>query len=83
MKNLDHISESSKTFFWVKILKFFDWDPGSGKEKIRIWDAKNLDPGSEIRDKHPDPQLWFLQLNNPYLCVSGLIILNNAASIVL
>jgi hypothetical protein len=48
MNHLDHISESLETIFWVKILKFFDADPG--------W--KNLDPGSEmgknrIRDKHP------------------------------
>jgi hypothetical protein len=28
--NPDHISESLKTIFWVKILKFFDADPGSG-----------------------------------------------------
>ena len=39
-KNLDHISESLKTIFWVKILKFFVADPG--------W--KNSDPGSQ--DKH-------------------------------
>jgi hypothetical protein len=25
-------------FFWVKILKFFDADPGSGMEKSRIRD---------------------------------------------
>jgi hypothetical protein len=25
-------------FFWVKILKFFDEDPGSGMEKSRIRD---------------------------------------------
>jgi hypothetical protein len=36
MNNLDHISESLETIFWVKILKFFDADPGSGMEKIRI-----------------------------------------------
>jgi hypothetical protein len=24
----DHISESLETIFWVKILKFFDADPG-------------------------------------------------------
>jgi hypothetical protein len=36
MNNLDHISESLETIFWVKILKFFDVDPGSGMEKIRI-----------------------------------------------
>jgi hypothetical protein len=27
--------------FWVKILKFFDVDPGSGMENIRIRDGKN------------------------------------------
>jgi hypothetical protein len=42
MNNPDHISESLKTIFWVKILKFFE-DPGlkkfgSGIEKIRIRD---------------------------------------------
>jgi hypothetical protein len=36
MNNPDHISESLKTIFWVKILKFFDADPGSGMKKIRI-----------------------------------------------
>jgi hypothetical protein len=30
MNNPDHISESLETIFWVKILKFFDADPGSG-----------------------------------------------------
>jgi hypothetical protein len=39
-------------FFWVKILKFFDADPGSG-----IRDGDSSDPGSgmeksRIRDKH-------------------------------
>jgi hypothetical protein len=46
MTNQDHISESLETIFWVKILKFFDADPG--------W--KILGPGTEkiwIRDKHP------------------------------
>ncbi len=39
--NPDHISESLETIFlWVKILKFFDADPGFG-----IQDRKNLDPG--------------------------------------
>jgi hypothetical protein len=41
MNKPDHISQSLGTIFWVKILKFFDADPGSGMEKIRI------------RDKHP------------------------------
>jgi hypothetical protein len=47
MNNPDHISESLETIFWVKILQFFDADPGwdkfgSGMEKVR-------DPGY----KHP------------------------------
>jgi hypothetical protein len=40
----------------VKILKFFDGDPGS-----RIRDGKNLDPGSGIQDgKNLDPEsgIW-------------------------
>jgi hypothetical protein len=28
MNNPDHISESLETIFWVKILKFFNVDPG-------------------------------------------------------
>jgi hypothetical protein len=46
MNNPDNISESLETIFWVKILQFFDadpgseifltLDPGSGMEKIRI-----------------------------------------------
>ncbi len=38
MNNPDHISESLKNSFWVKILKFFDVDPGSGMEKSWIRD---------------------------------------------
>jgi len=45
MNNLDYISESLKPIFWVKILKFFDADPGSGMEKIQIREGKNSDPG--------------------------------------
>jgi hypothetical protein len=41
-------------FFWVKILKFFDADPGSGMETVRNRDGKKLDPGSAINI--PDPQ---------------------------
>jgi hypothetical protein len=44
MNNPDHISESLETIFWVKILKFFDADPGSGMEKF----------GSGTRDNHPE-----------------------------
>jgi hypothetical protein len=48
---LDHISESLENIFWIKILKFFDADPGSGN----LFD---LGSGMEkfasvIRDKHP------------------------------
>jgi hypothetical protein len=41
INNPNHISERLETIFWVKILKFFEADPKSGMEKIRIWD-----PGS-------------------------------------
>jgi hypothetical protein len=34
-----------------KYLKFFDADPGSWMEKIRIWDGTKVASG--IRDKHP------------------------------
>jgi hypothetical protein len=49
----------------VKILKFFDADPGS-----RIRDGKNLDPGwkkfgSRIRDKHPGSAK--LEISSPNL----------------
>jgi hypothetical protein len=43
MNNPNHISESLETFFLVNKLKFFDADPGSGMEKIRIGDKQ---PGS-------------------------------------
>jgi hypothetical protein len=65
MKKPDHISESLKTIFWVKILKFFDVDLGSRMEKnsdpgpgSRIRDGKKSDPGSWINI--PDPQYWLL-----------------------
>jgi hypothetical protein len=43
MNNPDHISDSLEKFFGVKILQFFDADPGwkkfgSGMGKIWIWD---------------------------------------------
>jgi hypothetical protein len=56
VENPDHISESWETIFLVKILKFFDADPGS-----RIRDGKTLDPGSGIQDgKNLDPEsgIW-------------------------
>jgi hypothetical protein len=51
MNNPDHIAESLETFFWAKIHKFFDADPGSG-----IWEKKDLGSRIEkirIRDKQP------------------------------
>jgi hypothetical protein len=46
---------------WVKILKFFDADPGSEMETIRIRDGKKSDPGwKKVRNgiNIPDPQHW-------------------------
>ncbi len=51
MNKTDHISESLEKFFWVKILKFFDADPGSGLEKIRIRDGKKFGSGSATLEK--------------------------------
>jgi hypothetical protein len=43
MNNPDHISESSETIFWVKILKFFE-------ARIRDPGWKNSDPGWKNSD---------------------------------
>jgi hypothetical protein len=40
-------------FFGVKILKFFDADPGSGMKTVRIRDPGWKEVGSGIRNKHP------------------------------
>jgi len=57
MNNPDHIFLELRNhffaFFGVKILKFFDEDPGSGMETVRIRDGKKSDPGSGINI--PDP----------------------------
>jgi hypothetical protein len=45
MNNLNHISESFKKFFWVKILKFFDADP-----EWRKFGSGIQDPGCKISD---------------------------------
>jgi hypothetical protein len=47
-----------KTIFWVKRLKFYYADPGSGMEKFGsgIRDGKWSDPGSGIGKNIPDPQ---------------------------
>jgi hypothetical protein len=46
MNNPDQISESLKTIFWVKIIKFFDVDLGWEKFGSGIRDGKKSDPGS-------------------------------------
>ncbi len=60
MSNPDHIFRSLETiffgFFGVKILKFFDEDPGSRMETVRIPDPGWRQFGSGIRDgKKSDP----------------------------
>jgi hypothetical protein len=47
MKNPDH---ELRNHFWVKILKFFDADPGSRMEKFGSGMEK---VGSGIQDKQP------------------------------
>jgi hypothetical protein len=47
MNNSDHTSESIETIFWVKILKFFDADPGwkkfgSGINNTASWSQNYL-----------------------------------------
>jgi hypothetical protein len=56
MNKPEHIFESLETIFGVKILKFFDAEPGSGMEKFGsgIRDGKKSVPGSGINI--PDPQ---------------------------
>jgi hypothetical protein len=53
MNKSDHIFKSLETIFFVKILKFFDADPGSGMETVRIRDRVWKKVGSGIWDKHP------------------------------
>ena len=57
MNNPDHIFLELRNHFFaflgVKILKFFDEDPGSGMETVRIRDPGWKKVGSGIRDKHP------------------------------
>ncbi len=57
MNNPDHIFLELRNhffaFFGVKILKFFDEDPGSGIETVQIRDPGWKKVGSGIRDKHP------------------------------
>ncbi len=60
MNNPDHISRALKPFFWVKILKFFDVDPGSGLETVRIRDPgwKKVGSGINITDPHHCKKLF-------------------------
>jgi hypothetical protein len=76
MNNPDHISESFETIFWVKILKFFDADPGGsgifligdpGWEKFRI-----RDPG-----KHPGSATLILRLRLIWISVAWVLTLGN------
>jgi hypothetical protein len=53
MNNPDHTSESLETFFRVKILNFFDADPGWKEIGSGIQDGKNSDLGYGINI--PDP----------------------------
>jgi hypothetical protein len=55
-------------FLGVKILKFFDEDPGSGMETVRIRDPGWKKVGSGIRDKHPgSATLTFFRHSGIYL----------------
>jgi hypothetical protein len=46
MNNPDHMYfREFETIFWVKILKFFDADPGWKKFGSWARDGKNSDPG--------------------------------------
>jgi hypothetical protein len=67
MNILDHISESLETIFWVKILKFFDTDPGSSNLLALDPGWKKFDLGTGINI--PNPQHWakiFIFLNPQY-----------------
>jgi hypothetical protein len=44
MNNPGHVSESLETIFWVKILKFFDADQGSGS-RMEKFGSGIQDPG--------------------------------------
>jgi hypothetical protein len=59
-------------FFGVKILKFFDEDPGSGMETVRIRDGKKSDPGYGINIPDPPHCLQeFNGLQKPLLQAAG------------
>jgi hypothetical protein len=53
-------------FFGVKILKFFDEDPGWRQFESGIRDEKKSDPESGINI--PDPPHWHFVIKNKYFC---------------
>jgi hypothetical protein len=68
MNNPDDISERIKTIFWVKILQFFNVDPGSGirdpesgMKKIRIRDPGREKVGSGINILDPQHCMLYSQ----------------------
>jgi hypothetical protein len=69
MNNPDHISESLETiFFGLRILKFFDADPGSGMENNSDPRWKKL--GSGIRDKYPGSATLLVTITE-LICLGG------------
>jgi hypothetical protein len=69
MNSSDHIFLAC---FGVKILKFFDEDPGSGMESVRIRDPGWEKVGSGIRDKHPGSATLALVFRK--LCITFVVI---------
>ncbi len=68
-------SESLETIFWVKLLKFFDTDLGSGMEKTSVADPCHfgVDPDPDprihasyqwIRILDPDPAIFVIDLQD-------------------
>jgi hypothetical protein len=63
----------------IKILKFFDEDPGSGMETVRIRDPGWKKVGSGIRDKHPGSAtlhaltLYYFKYQPTYGCIKGTV----------
>jgi hypothetical protein len=77
LNNPDNTSESLETFFWVKILNFFDVDPGSGMDKIWIRDPVWTKFGSGIRDKNPRSATMSTVIKYHiffYFCVQNLLV---------
>jgi hypothetical protein len=60
-------------FFGVKILKFFDEDPGSGMETVRIRDTGWKKVGFGIHDKHPGSATVVLTTCRPLMDGHGQI----------